>query len=402
MAQATNGSTDDRPPSTEGGKILNLLVRCLSLNLSSKDREQLEQKIREANKLCILVTGRHSVGKSTIFSGLMGKKLSFHDENSTVLSLEESLQQANTKVTERILEEKGIKITVVNLPCLRDGFARGNVEEAKQKIETAGGLDLILYCKKMGTTDPNSENEKKIIKELTDGLGKLKDSRDKEIGKDIWNRCLFTLSFANEYEDDLNQRCHQNKVEVNDQFKKKVDEWRKYFKKSLNDNRIYIRVNVSVAGYKKQRLIVSDSWLSDFWAAAVETSPRNGTFALLKLAHHRIAANLALIDYREILNPENHQIVLTDRAKKVFRDRIAGLGIAVVAGAVAGAAVGATIGAVCIGIISFGPAAGAGLVIGGAVGAAVGSAIGGTVVKARERHMETRFAQRDEGNQEHH
>ena len=132
-------------------------------------------------------------------------------------------------------------------------------------------------------------------------------------------------------------------------------------------------IKVCAAGFKQPELCGKPFWLSDFWASAYEVQDENGALALLRLNQSRIVKDAPKESFKEDLHAQ--PLVETKKLRKALGilATVGGIGMAT------GAAVGATIGAVCIGVISFGPAAGAGLVIGGVVGAAIGSHIGGAI-----------------------
>lgn len=78
---------------------------------------------------------------------------------------------------------------------------------------------------------------------------------------------------------------------------------------------------------------------------------------------------------------EKQWIVISSPKAQNYAEKI---GAFVASGGIAGAigaSIGATIGAVGIGVLSFGPAAGAGLVLGAGVGAAIGVGIGAAATK---------------------
>lgn len=348
--------------------------------LGPKEKEAFRNLMKTASRIRILVVGATGVGKSTLLNGLLGKKI--FDTGR------EELERVTTRVTEHKHHRNGVDIVIIDSPGLHDGHNKEKeyVKEMVEKIKAYDGIDLILYCKRMDCPAADIVEEKKIIDHLTNGIGELVDGNGKRIGKDIWKRCLFTLTFANVYEDSLNENSRSQNVKT--QFNRRLKEWEGVFKKALNGCGIHVRIRVCPAGYKRQKLSDSDHWVSDFWAATFEAiidESESGALSLLRLSHDRVVETLEETTPEET-EPENHKIVLTNRIKSMVSKYAAGAGVAGTAGAVTGAAIGATIGAVGIGVLSFGPAAGAGLVLGGAIGAVVGSVIGGGILKVYHSH----------------
>ena len=398
MASNTASEVENNNENTVDEETRKRILKQLGYNLN--DLDELRQK--EA-KIRILVTGANGVGKSTIINGLVGKRIF-----DTKL---DELDHITTHVTEQKCREKGVEIIVFDCPASLDM----DEEELLKLIEVHNGLDLILYCKEMSATDAKIEAEMEIIKKLTACLGKLTTKgSDKKMGKDIWHHCLFVLTFANVYEKCLEQRGEQD---VYEQFMKRIDEWKSFFRTAQDRCGIHVPVNVCVCGNVDQELCETEiHWVSDLWAAAIERTQHteSAVLALLLLNLHRMvnpktnetatsesqSSDSKTSKPPEPKPPEDQPIIPTEKVKTVFGLPLAGVGVAGAAGAAStatGATIGATIGALAIGVISFGPAAGAGLVIGGVIGAAIGSAVGGGILKAwKKRQRKQRKAKKRE------
>jgi serine/threonine protein kinase len=338
--------------------------------------EQFEQVLKNANKICILVVGTSGDGISTLLNGLLGEK-KYQCCNPT-----DKFSVIATTLTIRSV----VKVIVIDCRNLDTNIQTSafekNVGKVIETVTEKGIPDLIIYSQKMEENiDVLSKmKHESVIARLTAGFAKLNISTPY---KDIWKRCLFVLTFANEYEVSLGEQRDKEK-----RFKSRWDEWNMTFKKALKDSKVYIPVNVYIAAFRESRLHNSDHWLSDIWTAAFLTLPKNGALALLRINAFRFVT-AALIS--EDLHPAE-QLIIIDQSSPLINSAgaAAGIGAAGAASAVTGAAIGGTIGALGIGIISFGVAAGSGLALGIALGSAVGLGVSGGVAAAVKRYKENK------------
>jgi serine/threonine protein kinase len=336
--------------------------------------EQFEEVLKKADKICILVVGTSGDGVSTLLNGLFGEEKYQSGEITKKFTL-----LVNTFKIRSV-----VKVTVIDCRNLHGDMLSidENVNKVIEMVKQHGTPNLIIYSQKMGENiDVVSETKhKSVVARLTAGFANIDGSRTY---KDIWKRCMFVLTFANEYEVSLGEQIDKEKS-----FNRRWEEWKRMFKQTLNDSKVYIPINVYIAGFRSSKLHNSDHWLSDIWLAAFLTLPKSGALALLRINAFRFV-KAALIS--EDLHPAE-QLIIIDQSSPLINSAgaAAGIGAAGAASAVTGAAIGGTIGALGIGIISFGVAAGSGLALGIALGSAVGLGVSGGVAAAVKRYKENK------------
>ena len=221
---------------------------------------------------------------------------------------------------------------------------------------------------------------KSVIARLTAGFANLGGSRTY---KDLWKRCIFVLTFANEYEVSLTEQRDKGRI-----FKSEWDEWKRIFKETLNESKVYVPVKVCIAGFRESKLHDSDHWLSDVWLTAFLTLSRRGALALIRINAFRFV-KAALLS--EDLHPAEQFIIIDQSAPFISSaGATAGIGAAGAASAITGGAIGGTVGALGIGAVSFGVFAGSGLALGIALGSVVGLGVSGGIAVAIKRYRENR------------
>ena len=152
------------------------------------NEEEFKEMLRKCGRIRILATGACGVGKSTLLNGLVGKKI--FDAN------QDNLDPVTTQVTQHEFTEKGVNIIVFDSPGLHDGLHEEEryVQQMVGMIKNHGGLDLILYCKRMDRPVADINEERSIMIALTSGLAKLENSAGRQIGIKIYGKAASSCS----------------------------------------------------------------------------------------------------------------------------------------------------------------------------------------------------------------
>lgn len=327
--------------------------------------EQFEQVLRNANKIYILVVGTSGDGVSTVLNGLFGEEKYRSCENTNEFTVLESIFRIRSAVNVTVIDCRNLHANLMSI--------ESNMNKVIEKVKPHGIPDLILYSQKMGENiDVVSQmKHKSVMARLTAAFANLDESR---AYKDIWKRCLFVLTFANEYEISLNEQRDKEK-----RFNRRWYEWKMTLKQTLNDSKVYVPMKVCIAGFRESKLHQSDHWLSDIWLAAFLTLPKSGALALLRINAFRFVQ--AALSFEDIHPAE--QFIVIDQSVPLINNAaaIAGIGAAGTASVVTGAAIGGTIGALSVGIVSFGVAAGSGLALGIVLGSVFGLGVSTAGIK---------------------
>lgn len=194
-------------------------------------------------QLSIVITGKTGVGKSRLVNALLGKPVAPEGRKRRV--------GRTTEVNSYEMNIMGIKIVVWDSPGLQDGSCdeRTYLNNLKEKL--MDGFDLMIYCIKMDDQRLYSE-DKKAIHTLTRGFG-----------KNIWNKALVALTFANKISD-------PDKGDELVYFQSMESEWRQAIDDFLSELRIdpQIRRTLSVipaGNYRSLSIPTRENWLSEFW-----------------------------------------------------------------------------------------------------------------------------------------
>ena len=346
----------DRPESAE------ICERLATLKTSQKYRNSLESDYEKLWK-------DTTIHQTRILIDSEKKMKEYTEERNEIKSEGNTGDETNLSIHGQEQFEQMLK--KANRICiLVVGTSGDGVSTLFEKMKPHGIPDLIIYSQKMGESiDVVSQTKhKSVIARLT---ARLANPDESTANVDIWKRCMFVLTYANEYE--ISQSEQRDKVKI---FNRRWEDWKKIFKEALRDSKVNLRkseYNVYIAGFRATKLHKSNHWLSDIWLAAFLTLPKNSQLALLRINAFRFVT-----------------VALPSEDIHPAEQLIAGIGAAGTASAVTGAAIGGTIGAVAIGIVSFGVAAGAGLALGVAIGGSVGLGVSGGVAAAVKRYKENK------------
>ena len=201
----------------------------------------------------ILVVGNSGTGKSALINGMTREDVA-----------EEALdiQEKGTIGIQAYIHPVGDStIKFWDSPGLQDGTDIDVKYIRDMKEEGCDNVDLVLYCIKMSNTRFQPEDFETIMN-LTKGLG-----------KDIWEKAIFVLTFANNVVARLN-RVHKRrpgKKPVHEIFKDLVSTWKEVLsmelKKAGVDDEIAECIPVVPAGYEIEKLCQGDdsNWMESLW-----------------------------------------------------------------------------------------------------------------------------------------
>ena len=202
----------------------------------------------------ILVVGNSSTGKSALINGMTRE-----DVAEEALDIE---GKGTIDAVQAYIHSVGdTTIKFWDSPGLQDGSDIDDEYIRDMKEEGCDNADLVLYCIKMSNTRFQPEDFETIIN-LTKGLG-----------KEIWEKAIFVLTFANIVVARLN-RVHKRrpgKKPVHEIFKDLISTWKEILstelKKAGVDDEIAECIPVVPAGYEIEKLCQGDdtNWMESLW-----------------------------------------------------------------------------------------------------------------------------------------
>ena len=201
----------------------------------------------------ILVVGNSGTGKSALINGMTRE-----DVAEEALDIQRK-GTIGVQAYSHPISDSTIKFW--DSPGLQDGMDIDDEYIRDMKEEGCDDADLVLYCIKMSNTRFQPEDHETIVN-LTKGLG-----------KDIWEKAIFVLTFANDVVSRLDRkhkrRPGQKPVHV--VFKDLLSTWKEVLstelKKAGVDDEIAECIPVVPAGYEIEKLCQGDdiNWMESLW-----------------------------------------------------------------------------------------------------------------------------------------
>ena len=340
-------------------------------------KRQLEEEFQklkeECNEFSFLAVGKTGVGKSTLLNALT--------ETQTFTVGHEQSTTGTKIITRYEFDRNGVSITVWDSPGFQD--CSGQEEEYKKELKNnCSKVDLLLFCITLEEVRSDLEQDGSALQQITDALG-----------VEVWEKSVFTLTFANTLENRLEMDGKKG-AGLEAAFDERIGFWKEKIRVALQqagvEDSVIQEIPVVPAGhFRRKHLPGQQYWLSNLWFRifkAVKDEPA-------KISLHR--AN------EDRIVPENCAakssplaLVLTEENLSIAAGSAAG-----VAGAAVGGATGAVLGTLAVGIPTFGIGAVVGLTLGLVVGAAIGGGVGAATVDVVKKIREKRRAKRERNEQ---
>ena len=285
-------------------------------NFSESEVRRIEEAVQKLSQrgepINILVIGPTGSGKSTLINALMGDTVAKEGAGAASVQSEVEVHQG---------KYEGITIKVYDTTGFSD--TEGQSEAAIiRDIAKANKFDLILICMRM---DSRADDK---VRRMFDALGDM-------MNKEMWERSVVVLTFANIFLQLKNIKKLPNKSEA---VRNEINEFKRYLHGFLRDKIKQEAINeipFCIAGDEDERkLPTTDDWLKELWNQCVgRCSEDVGEFLSL------------IAKYRMLI--EAGAISGTTAVELLMGGAIGGgVGSVIpVAGTITGAAVGAGIGA---------------------------------------------------------
>ena len=208
--------------------------------------------------LCrILIMGKAGVGKSALINSISGADL----------ALESHKRQCGCAVEVYKLTVSEYRIVIVESPGVFDGNEReeGHVIDLQSVITSPSELQLVMFCWPI-ISHCFTEEDHKTLHLFTNTLG-----------KEIWNKSVIVLTFANRLVSDLTSTSCSDPVVFAELLQQKIIQSTTQIKAALRKlgilEEVIQSIPVSVAGYHKASLCIQkgyilpddSDWLYKLW-----------------------------------------------------------------------------------------------------------------------------------------
>ena len=244
-------------------------------------------KSKDSKAITVFVAGKGGSGRSTLINSILGverrwwHKSQSADERHTVFPV------ANDEM--KIVENK---IGDVNV-CMRDApslMSSGRVKHGKPWYyfeNITDIVDLCLFCVDV--------SKLRFDEELSEAMKEL----HKILGKDIWKKTLFVLTFANKYILRIEDNFRSDPEGMKQKFDCQIKSWKKKLRQILDkevpgvDPGVAPKIDVVPVGDRHSHQLLSNdksTWLIDLWGKAngvVGPTAKKAVEKILEHLHHQ-------------------------------------------------------------------------------------------------------------------
>ena len=173
----------------------------------------MKEWVNGSKSLHIFIFGKTGSGKSSLLNTLLEAERA--EEGASIYSKTKAVQshsdlrEMRARLDSWHLTINDVEVTIWDSPGLRDPFTdeKKTIEEIEKNCKN---VDLFIYCTPF--------NQTRITQDDFDSISALSDG----LGKDIWEKGLIALTFANEV--NLPQTHLQGSIEQ--QFAERLSDWK--------------------------------------------------------------------------------------------------------------------------------------------------------------------------------